>query len=176
MHLVLRYKLHESQSGQISGYFIKLREWGQSLSLRKWLLHWAKRRSMTLPRVRLENRLVFNHHTNKLCKKTGRQVNALKRLCQHISQDVRMAVFRAFILSNFQYCPAIWHHCSVSNTKKKIEKIQERALRYVTNYYKSDYRYCQTSLPSLEEGQRQQIAIQTFKIVKKTFRRHTFWI
>ena len=73
---------------------------------------------VTLSGVRLDNRLVFNHHTNELCKKTGRQVNALKRLCHHISQDVRMAVFRAFILSNFQYCPAIWHHCSVSNTKK----------------------------------------------------------
>ena len=65
-----------------------------------------------------------------------------------------------------KYCPAIWHHCSVSNTQK-LEKIQERALRYVTNDYKSDYRslLCQTSLPSLEEGRRQQIAIQTFKIV-----------
>ena len=121
---------------------------------------------VTLLGVRLDNRPVFNHHTTELCKKTGRQVNALRRLCHHISQDVRMAVFRAFILSNFQYCPAIWHHCSVSNTKK-IEKIQERALRYVTNDYESDYRFllCQTSLPSLEEGRRQQIATQTFNIV-----------
>ena len=47
MHLVVCYKLHESQSGQISGYFIKLRERGQSLSLRKWLLHCAKRRCNT---------------------------------------------------------------------------------------------------------------------------------
>ena len=121
---------------------------------------------VTLLGVRLDYQVVINHHTNELCKKTGRQVNALKRLCHHISHAVRMAVFRAFILSNFQYCPAIWHHCSVSNTKK-IEKIHERALRYVTNDYKSDYRclLCQTSLPCLEEGRRQQIAIQTFKIV-----------
>ena len=56
--------------------------------------------------------------------------------------------------------------CSVSKIKK-FEKILERALRYVTNYYKSDYRSLlyHTSLPSLEEGRRQQIAIQTFKIV-----------
>ena len=121
---------------------------------------------VTLLGVRLDNQLVLNHHTYELCENTGRQVNALKRLCHHISQDVRMAVFRAFILNNFQYCPAIWHHCSVSNTNK-LEKIQERALPYVTNNYKSDYRslLCQTSLPSLEKGRRQQIAIQTFKIV-----------
>ena len=65
--------------------------------------------------------------------------------------------FRAFILINLQYCPAIWHHCSVSNTQK-LEK----------NVYKSDYRsflLCQTSLHSLEEGRQQQIANQTFKMV-----------
>ena len=75
--------------------------------------------------------------------------------------------FRAFILINLQYCPAIWHHCSVSNTQK-LEKNQEPALRYVTNVYKSDYRsflLCQTGLHSLEEGRQQQIAIQTFKMV-----------
>ena len=62
---------------------------------------------VTLLGVRLDNWLVFNHHTNQLCIKTGRQIYALKQLCRHIRQDVRMAVFRAFILSNFQYCPAI---------------------------------------------------------------------
>ena len=53
-----------------------------------------------------------------------------------------------------------------SQTLNFFKKIQERALRYVTNDYKSDYRslLCQTSLPSLEEGRQQQIAIQTFKI------------
>ena len=34
---------------------------------------------VTLLGVRLDNRLVFNNYTNELCKKTGRQVNALKR-------------------------------------------------------------------------------------------------
>ena len=54
---------------------------------------------VTLLGVRLDNRLVFNHNTDELGKKTGRQVNVLKRLYHHISQDVRMTVFRAFILS-----------------------------------------------------------------------------
>ena len=72
--------------------------------------------------------------------------------------------FRAFISINLQYCPAIWHHCSVSNTQKN----KQLALRYITNDYKSDYRpllLCQTSLHSLEEGRQQQIAIQTFKMI-----------
>ena len=98
MYLAICYELHVSQPGRISGYFIKFREWGQSLSIREWFRHWAKRRSSTA-RSLTDNLLVFNHHTNGLYKKKGRQLNALK--CHHISQDVSTAVFKAFILSNF---------------------------------------------------------------------------
>ena len=47
---------------------------------------------VTLLGVRLDNRLVFIHYTNALCKKTRRQLNDLKRLCHHISPDVKMAI------------------------------------------------------------------------------------
>ena len=47
---------------------------------------------VTLLGVRLDNRLVSNHHTNELCNKTGGQVNDLKRLCHHNSPDVKMAI------------------------------------------------------------------------------------
>ena len=106
--------------------------------------------------MRLDNRLIFINHTNELCKKT---MPSHQSRCE----DGR---FRAFILSNFQYCPAIWHHCSVPNTKKS-EKIQERALRYVTNDYKSEYRslLCQTSLPSLGRGTTTTNSYLTFKMV-----------
>ena len=56
---------------------------------------------------------------------------------------------------------------SIKHSKIR-KKNQEPALRYVTNVYKSDYRFfllCQTSLHSLEEGRQQQIAIQTSKMV-----------
>jgi hypothetical protein len=35
-------------------------------------------------------------------------------------------------MSNFNYCPLVWHFCGETNTKK-IEKIQERALRFIYN-------------------------------------------
>ncbi|CAH3127709.1 unnamed protein product, partial [Porites lobata] len=37
---------------------------------------------------------------------------------------------RAFVLPHFYYCSQVWHHCGSRNTKK-IEKVNERALRYV---------------------------------------------
>ena len=118
---------------------------------RKWLLHRAKLKSKTAGSETGQS-ASFIHHTDELCNKTGRQVNDLKRLCHHISPDVKMAISE--LLSRSIYSTAqqlIWHHCSVSNTQKN----QELALRYVTYDSKSDYislLLCQTSLHSLEEG------------------------
>ena len=76
-----------------------------------------------------------------------------------------MAVFKTFILSNFQYCPAMASLLSIK--RSKIRKNQERAVWYVTNDYKYDYisLLYQASFLSLEKGRRQQIAIQTIEIV-----------
>ena len=41
-------------------------------------------------------------------------------------------------MSNFTYCPLVWHFCGKLNNSK-IEKIQERALRVVCNDLKSEY-------------------------------------
>ena len=43
-----------------------------------------------------------------------------------------------FIFSNFNHCPLIWYF-STAKQLVKIEKIQERVLRFVNNDYNSDY-------------------------------------
>ena len=47
-------------------------------------------------------------------------------------------LLNSFVLSNFNYCPLVWHFCS-SKSLKKIEKIQERTLRILYNDSTSDY-------------------------------------
>ena len=47
-------------------------------------------------------------------------------------------IFKSFILSNFTYCPLVWHFCGKQNNGK-VEKIQERALRILHDDYISDY-------------------------------------
>ena len=47
-------------------------------------------------------------------------------------------IYYSFILSNFNYCPVAWHFCSEKNTKK-IEKIQERARRFIYEDYENTY-------------------------------------
>ena len=41
-------------------------------------------------------------------------------------------------MANFNYCPAVWHFCSAKD-KHKVEKIQERTLRFVCSDYYSSY-------------------------------------
>ncbi len=50
----------------------------------------------------------------------------------------KIYIYNTFILANFNYCPTIWHLCGKTNTKK-IERIQERALRFMFNDHCSTY-------------------------------------
>ncbi len=50
----------------------------------------------------------------------------------------KFMIFNAFVVSNVLYFPSVWHMCYVSDWKK-IEKVQERALRYVLNDFNNTY-------------------------------------
>ena len=69
-------------------------------------------------------------------------------------------------MSNFNYCPLSWHFCGEKNTKK-IEKIQERALRFIYRDYDSSYEslLLKSQLPSLKVRRLQAIALEAFKIL-----------
>ena len=41
-------------------------------------------------------------------------------------------------MSNFNFCPLAWHFCNKNNTSK-LEKIQERALRFIYDDFVSSY-------------------------------------
>ncbi len=53
--------------------------------------------------------------------------------------ESKLIIFNAFIISNFLYCPVVWHMCSKSDSKK-IEKVQERALCFIYRKCESDYK------------------------------------
>ena len=60
----------------------------------------------------------------------SRQINALKRLTKFLNERSRILVYKSFISSNFNYCPVTWMFCGRRNVIK-LEKLQERALRFV---------------------------------------------
>ena len=95
--------------------------------------------SVTLLGIEIDNKLNFSKHVSKICTKAGQQLSALARLSKILDLNTKMTVFNCFVLSNFNYCPLVWHHCSI-NDNRKIEKIQERGLRFVYNDSQSSYK------------------------------------
>ena len=90
----------------------------------------------------------------------------LRRIGKNLCKLSRMTIFHTFIISNFNFCPLSWHFCSKSNTNK-IEKNQERALRFVYDDYNSLYTelLSKACLPTLETRRIRTMAIETFKIL-----------
>lgn len=118
--------------------------------------------------VTIDFELNFDTHITELCKKASRQLNILKRIGKYLNRLCRLTIYHTFILSNFNYCPVIWHFCSEKNSQK-IEKIQERALRFVYEDYSSSYDTLleKSKLPSLKVRRLRCIAVETFKIINK---------
>ena len=62
--------------------------------------------------------LNFNSHISNICKKASQQLNVLKRIGLHLNRLSKLTIYYSFILSNFNYCPLVWHFCCENNTKK----------------------------------------------------------
>ena len=118
--------------------------------------------------VTIDYELKFNSHITNICRKASRQLNVLKRMGKYLNRLGKLTIYHSFILSNFNYCPVIWHFCSEANTKQ-MEKIQERALKFIYRENHSTYEelLAKSKLPSLQIRRIRTIAIETFKIINK---------
>ena len=107
--------------------------------------------SVTLLGVTLDKNLNFNSHTSILCRKAASQLAVLQRLSGYLDFKARMAIFRCFILSHFNYCNLVWHFCGATNTAK-LERLQHRALKFVYQDWSSSYEDLlkKAKLPTLE--------------------------
>ena len=66
----------------------------------------------------------------KNVKLVGVTVNALVRVSKFISKKKLRVIMKAFIMSQFSYCPLVWM-CHSRTLNKKINKLHERALRLI---------------------------------------------
>ena len=114
--------------------------------------------------IEIDNTLSFNKHISTLCKKASNQLNAIGRIQQYMRFKDNLVLLNSFVLSNFNYCPLVWHFCS-SKSLKKIEKVQERALRILYNYSTSDYNQLlnKSSKASMEVKRLRNLALKIFK-------------
>ena len=78
--------------------------------------------------VVIDQKLNFKQHLNTVCRKASQKLHALARASTYMPKEKTRMVMRAFIMSQFSYCPLIWmFHDRRVNTK--INYIHERALR-----------------------------------------------
>ena len=101
-----------------------------------------------------------------MCKKASRQLNVLNRIGRNLCRLGKLNIYYSFIMSNFNYCPLVWHFCGEVNTEK-IEKIQERTLRFIYQDCNSSYDTLlrKSQLPSLKVRRLRAIALEAFKIL-----------
>ena len=80
--------------------------------------------------VTLDNNLQYDIHISNLCSKAFIQINVMERIGKYLNACCRIAMYKSFISPNFSYCPVSGMFCGKRNSDK-LEKLQERALRFV---------------------------------------------
>lgn len=123
---------------------------------------------VTLLGVDIDYMLNFSNHVSELCKKASRQLAVLKRFGKFLTKTGKVMVFNSFILSNFNYCPIAWHFCNQASTNK-MERIQERALRFINDDFSSSVQELLTlnNRSFLHVERLKTMASEVFKILHK---------
>ena len=115
--------------------------------------------------VEIDRTLSFDEHITSLCRKAGKKLYVLARLSHFMCTNKKRVLMKAFIESQFSYCPLIWmfHSRSVNN---KINHLHERSLRIVYKNNISSFEYLLKKDRSFTIYHRniQSIAIELFKV------------
>ena len=86
--------------------------------------------------IQINSELTFDEHIFSINKNVDEKINAPIRLVNYVSFDKRRMVMKAFIESQFHYCPLIQMFYS-RTLNNKINCLHERALRIAYSNYKS---------------------------------------
>ena len=83
--------------------------------------------------VKIDYKLTFNSHIDKIYKKAGQKMNALSRIVPYMNIEKRRTLLSTFFTSLFNYCPLIWICHSRAKKRSKINRLQERCLKIIYN-------------------------------------------
>ena len=122
--------------------------------------------NVTLLGVNIDFMLNFNDHISDICKKASQQLAVLKRIGRFLTKHGKLTIFKSFIMSNLNYCPLTWHFCNQASINK-MEKIQERALRFISNDFSSTLEtlLVLNKATPLHIGRMKLMASEVFKIL-----------
>ena len=102
---------------------------------------------------------------SNICIKASQKVGVLLRMRNLIPCKAKLIIYKSSILPHLTYCHLVWHNCRSSDSRK-IERVQERALRAVFNSHSESYEnlLVRAKLPSLLNRRLQDIAILMYKV------------
>ena len=118
--------------------------------------------------VKIDCNLNFDIHIGEICNKAAGQLNAIFRLQRYLSSDTKKLLINSFIYCHFNYCPLVWHF-TTAKSKLKIEKVQERALRFILNDFASPYDHILsiTGKSKMEINRLRSLCIEIYKTLNR---------
>ena len=120
----------------------------------------------TMLGVLIDSELNFENHISDICSKVSRKRGALGRIVEYVTLEKRRELFKAFIESQFNYCPLIWmlHSRTMNN---KINRLHERSLRIVYSDQSSTFEELleRDKTFSIHHKNIQNLAIEIYKFV-----------
>ena len=81
-----------------------------------------------LLRVNIDRNLKLNHYILKQCKKAGRKLSALTKICKFMKLRCRRVLIKSFIESQYTCCPLVWMYYD-----NRTNHLHKRAPRTVYN-------------------------------------------
>ena len=123
----------------------------------------------------IDQNLDFSKHVSELCKRAGRKVGVITRLCNLLPTRAKLIICKCGILPQLTYCHTVWNFCQVSDNRK-LERIQERALTAIYNRKSGTYDELLklARLSTLRNRRLQDIAILMFKVKNDLCPRYIF--
>ena len=115
--------------------------------------------------INIGRNLRFNLHVTNLCHKASQKLTVLGRMRKLLPLNKRRELFKAFIESQFAYCPLVWFfHDRELNAK--INRFQERALRlvYEDNDSAFDEFLQKDNSVRIHHQNKQLLAVELYKI------------
>lgn len=82
----------------------------------------------------MSQNLSWNHHIDKTAKKGYSTLGFLRRNLRVSKEDIKGTAYKTLVRANREYCSTVWNPFTKDQVRK-LEMVQRRAARYVTNRY-----------------------------------------
>ena len=76
--------------------------------------------------ITIDNNSSCIPHVRKICRQASKKLHALARICTFMTQNKRKIIMKAFIESQFNYCPLVWMFHGNRGLNDAMNKIHER--------------------------------------------------